>query len=100
MRFRRALENRGCPGLFLKVTLLNSEALHGISNAEEEYLEKVDEALMRWMLKANAKVPLETLHLETETISVKYILTNRRLCFLYTILKREDKELIKEIYRA
>ena len=86
--------------MFLNGTLFNSEAWQGISDAEEEQLEKVDEALLRGILKAHSKVPLEALHLETGTISVKYILKSRRLCYLYTILNRDDEELIKEVYNA
>ena len=76
--------------MFLNGTLFNSEAWQGISAAEEEHLEKVDEALLRGILKAHAKVSLEALQLETGTISVKYILKSRRLCYLYTILHRDD----------
>ena len=70
--------------MFLNGTLFNSEAWQGISAAEEEQLENVDEALLRGILIAYAKVPLEALHLEMGTISVKYILKSRRLCYLYT----------------
>ena len=86
--------------MFLNGCLFNSEAWQGISSDEEEQLEKVDEALLRGLLKAHAKVPLEALHLETGTISVKYILKGRRLCYLHTILKRDEEELVREVYNA
>ena len=63
-------------------------------------MEKVDEALLRGILNAHAKVPLEALHLETGTISVKYILKSRRLCYLYNILKKDSEELVREVYEA
>ena len=86
--------------IFLNGTLFNSEAWQGISATEEEQLEKVDEALLRGILNAHAKVPLEALHLETGTISVKYILKSRRLCYLYNILKKDSEELVREVYEA
>ena len=65
-------------------TLFNSEAWQGISNADVEQLEKVDEALLRGLLRAHLKVPLKT----------------RRLCYLKTILHRDDEKLIREVYNA
>ena len=86
--------------MFLNGTLFNSEAWQGISSVEEEHLERVDEALLRGLLKAHSKIPIEALHLESGTISIRYILKNRRLCYLYTILKKEEEELVREIYDA
>ena len=51
--------------MFLNATLFNSEAWQGIKDEEVEMLEKVDEALLRGILNAHAKVPLESLFLET-----------------------------------
>ena len=86
--------------MFLNGTLFNSEAWHGISNADVEMLEKVDEALLRGLLGAHAKVPLEALFLETGTVPIRFILKTRRLCYLKTILKRDSEELIREVYDA
>ena len=86
--------------IFLNGILFNSEAWQGISNADIEHLEKVDETLLRGLLKAHSKIPLEALYLETGAIPIRYIIKNRRLCYLYTILKKEDEELIKEVYNA
>ena len=52
------------------------------------------------MLRAHAKVPLEALFLETGTIPIRFILKTRRLCYLKTILHRDDEELIREVYNA
>merc|ERR1712240_593862 len=65
-----------------------------------EQCEKVDESLLRGLLKAHAKISLEALYLETGSIPIKYIIKNRRLNYLYTILTKENEELIKEIYCA
>ena len=79
--------------------LFNSEGWHGVTEEDIRTLEKVDEALLRSMLQCHAKVPLEFLYLETGSISIRHILSSRRIKFLRTILKREDEELTKRIYR-
>ena len=84
----------------INASLFNSEAWHGISSLEEELLERVDNALLRGLLKSHAKIPTEALHLETGTISVKYILKSRRLGYLQNILKKDEEELVSEIYNA
>ena len=86
--------------MLINGTLFNSEAWQGISNADVEQIEKVDEALLRGLLRAHAKVPLEALFLETGTIPIRFILKTRRLCYLKTILHRDDEELIREVYNA
>ena len=86
--------------MFLNGILFNSEAWQGISKSEIEHLEKVDEALLRGLLRAHPKIPLEALYLETGSIPIKYILKNRRLSYLYDIITKEDEEIVKEIYNA
>ena len=49
-------------------TLFNSEAWQGISNADVEQLEKADEALIRGLFRAQAKVPLR----DDEMTPLKY----------------------------
>ena len=77
-----------------------SEAWQGISEDEVEMLEKVDEALLRGILNGHSKLPLEALFLETGSIRIRDILKSRRLCYLKTILHRDDEELVKEVYNA
>ena len=49
--------------MLLNGTLFNSEAWQGISQAEINMLEKVDEDLMRGLLQAHSKIPTEALFL-------------------------------------
>ena len=46
--------------------LYNSEAWHGITDVDIARIEKVDEHLLRKLLKSHSKTPIEFLHLETE----------------------------------
>ena len=86
--------------MFLNTILVNSEAWHDITDMEIEQLEKVDEALLRGIINAHAKVPIEALFLETGSIPIRFIIKSRRFNFLKNILKREDEELIKEVFNA
>ena len=56
-------------------------------------------ALLREILLCHAKVPLEFLFLETGSLSVRHILSSRRMNYVRTLLKREDDELTKRILR-
>ena len=77
--------------MFINGTLFNSEAWQGISDGDIEQLEKVDEALLRGLLNAHSKVPLESLFLETGCIPIKHIIKGRRLSYLHTILQKDTE---------
>ena len=63
-------------------------------------LEKVDEFLLRKILGAPSKTPIEYLYLETATIPIEFILKSRRVNYLYSILTRNESELINRVYKA
>ena len=86
--------------MFLNASLFNSEARHGVTDCDIERIEKLDEALLRGILNAHAKVPIEALYLETGAIPVRYILKSRRINFLQNILKKHDEELVREVLNA
>ena len=65
-----------------------------------EELEVVDRQLMRHIIGAHAKAPVEFLYLETGVIPLQHVISCRRLLYLKNILQREDNELIKRIYKA
>ena len=50
--------------MLLNGMLYNSEAWHNLAEAEIRLLEKVDEYLLRALVKAHSKTPLEFFHLE------------------------------------
>ena len=51
--------------MLIKGMLSNAEAWPNISNKDIMVLEKVDEALLRGLIGAHSKTPLEALYLET-----------------------------------
>ena len=86
--------------MLLNGILYNSEAWHGVEKKDIILLEKVDEALLRGILGAHSKIPVEALFLETKAIPIRYVVASRRILFLQTILKREENEMIKRVYKA
>ena len=80
--------------------LFNTEAWHNISDKDIIMLEKVDEALLRGLLSAHSKTPLEALYLETGCLPIRFILKSRRLMYLHNILQKSDNEMIKKIYKT
>ena len=52
-------------------TLFNTEALHGITKKDEEVFEEVDEALLRALLNAHSKIPIEALYLEIKSNPIR-----------------------------
>ena len=53
--------------------LYNSEAWHGLTEAHVKTLQSIDEDLLRRVLKAHGKTPLEFLYLETGAVPIKWI---------------------------
>ena len=61
---------------------------------------KIDKYLLREILGAHAKAPIEQLHLETGTLSIPQIIATRKMIYLQTILKRPKGVIIRNIYEA
>ena len=80
--------------------LYNSEAWHSVNLNDLASLEKIDEALLRFLLNSHAKAPLESLYMESGAIPMRFIVASRRLNFLQTILKRDEEELTRRVFMA
>ena len=80
--------------------MYNSEAWSDITEKDIGDIEKIDEYLLRSLLKGHSKGPLEMLHLETGTLPVKYIISSRRLLYHHNIISRNESELIHRVYSA
>ena len=92
LKLRQAMLVNGC--------LFNSEAWHGVTQNDIVILEKVDEALLRGLLNAHSKIPLEALFLETCSIPIRYIVSSRRLMYLHSILQKSPEEMVRKVYDA
>ena len=60
----------------------------------------IDNMILRTIFVAQSKVPVETLYLETSTLSIKYVISVRRMLYLKTILSRHEDEVIRRVYQA
>ena len=70
--------------------LYNSEAWHSIEDKDLIPFEKADELLLRGLLNAHPKTPLEALYLETNSLPIRFILKIRRIMFLHNILRKNS----------
>ena len=80
--------------------LFNSEVWHSVSNTQIENLMAIDKYLLRGLIGAHAKVPLEHLYLELAALPLSYVISARRMIYLQTILKRSDEEVTKQVYKC
>ena len=55
---------------------------------------------MRFICNSHAKTAVEFLYLESGSIPLKNIIASRRIMYLHHLLGREDRELIKRVYKA
>ena len=86
--------------MLINGTLFNAEVWHGVTKKDAITLEKVDEALLRRLLQAHPKIPLEALYLETKSIPILFILASRRIMYLHNILQKDPKEMVRKIYEV
>ena len=68
--------------LVLSSLLSNSESWYNLTKRDISKLEGVDEEMLRKLLFAHSKTPIELLYLETGSIPIRFILMNRRLTLL------------------
>ena len=86
--------------MFLNGILTNTEVMYGLTKDEINDIEKVDEYLLRQILKAHSKTAIEMLYLEMGIIPIKYVIISRRLNYLKNILNSSQHELIRKVYEA
>ena len=86
--------------MFINGVLFNSEAWHGVTEADIKILEQIDEYLLRSLVNGHSKTPLEFLYLEAGAVPIRFLISSRRMIYLQNILKRDDEELVKKIYKA
>ena len=79
--------------------LTNYEVYYGLPESEIRDLQKVDEYLIRQLVKGHSKTSLAFLYLECSILPIKFILISRRLMYLKHILSRNEHELIVKVYQ-
>ena len=86
--------------IFLSKMLLNSEVWHSLTKANIQELEKVDKILLRNILDAHSKTPVEWIYADTGKLDMKSLIQIRRMMFLWHILSRSESELIYRVYQS
>jgi hypothetical protein len=85
---------------FVNGILYNSEVWGSYAVKHVDELEVIDHMILRCILGAQAKVAVETLYLETSTMSIKSVISVRRMLYLKNILGRHHDEVIRKVYFA
>ena len=79
--------------IYLHTLLSNADSWYNLTSKEITELESIDEMLLRKVLSAHSKTPLELLYLETGNVPIRFILKSRRLSFLHYLWNKEDDAL-------
>ena len=80
--------------LLINSILLNSEVWYGVSKADVEELEVVDNCLLRRIIEAPACTPTPMLYLELGCVPIRYVIIGRRLMYLQYLLQQEEESLL------
>ena len=80
--------------------MYNSEVWGSYTKTDMKSLEILDRKILKLILGSHCKSQSEMLFLETGALPLEHILSIRRLGYFQTILKRDEKEVTKRIYRA
>ena len=73
----------------LSSMLSNSEVWYGVTKAEIELLEQVDEMLLREISDCSRNVPRDLLYLEFGLVPISYVIKMRTLMFYTTFFTKE-----------
>ena len=84
--------------LFIHSVLFNSKTLHGLKKTDIADIDIIDHQLLRFICSAHAKTPVEFLYMETGSVPISHIISQRTINYLYEIVNRNDSELVKRIY--
>ena len=75
--------------MLLNGILFSSEALIGISEKHIKLLEDCDLMLMRQIFQTPVGTPKESFYIKTYVFPIRFVITGRRLMFLWSILKKK-----------
>ena len=78
--------------------LFNSEVWLGFSSQDLHDREVIEHKILRLILGAQKKVPVEMPYLETAELPLKHGISVRRLLCLHTIIKRHKSEITRKVY--
>ena len=80
--------------------LCSGDVWYYVTEKNLRTLEQVDESLLRQILNAHSKTPLEALYLELGCQPIRFNLMTRRVNFLHYILNLEKSQLLFKFFDA
>ena len=84
--------------MLLNGILPNSEVWFNVKEEHLTLLESADIDLMRKIFDAHSKTAIELFFLETAKIPIRYIISKRRLMYLWHIIHQREDQLIRKIF--
>ena len=85
---------------FVNSVMTNSEIWHNVKLHHIQSLEKYDLSLLRKILNAHSKTATEAFFLELGKLPLRFVLSKRRLMYLWHIVHRDTDEIIWKIYET
>ena len=86
--------------MLLNGILTNSEVWYGVKEEHLTALESADNDLMRKIFGAHSKTATELFFIETAKLPIRFVISKRRLMYLWNILKQNQNELIRKVFNA
>jgi hypothetical protein len=83
--------------VFLNGTLVNMETWPNFSQNRIMMFERTEQHLLRKILNAHSKTPLESLYLELGIMPFRFHLMSRRIIYYHTVMNRPDDEITKKV---
>ena len=80
--------------------LYNTEAMFDIKDKHVNLLEESDKYLMRNLFDSEMGTPVESFYIETSSIPFRFIVQGRRIMFYWTMLRKKESELAKQVFSA
>ena len=76
------------------------EAMYGLKMKHIETLEKLDRDFFRKLFQSGSATPIESFHLATHTMPLRFIIIGRQLMFYWSILQKSESELVRKFLTA
>ena len=86
--------------ILISSMLGSSEVLYGLTKSHIEKLEQVDRIFFRRLFQVPNCTTIEAFYLETSAVPIRFLLTGRRLLYLWDILQKNESELVRKVYNS
>ena len=83
--------------IFLNGTMVNMETWPNFNDKRVSMFERAEQSILRKILNAHSKTPIECLYLELGIIPFRFHLMKRRLTYYQVLMRRNDDEITKAI---